>query len=100
VAPISVQTANPYLFKPALNPEKDLQPVVSFGYAQLYLVAKKDLPVKTANELVQKAKATPGKLSYGSGGSGTQMHLVGELFKQQADIDVTHVPYKVPSHHC
>ena len=94
VAPISVQTANPYLFKPALNPEKDLQPVVSFGYAQLYLVAKKDLPVKTANELVQRAKATPGKLSYGSGGSGTQMHLVGELFKQQADIDVAHVPYK------
>ena len=94
VAPISVQTANPYLFKPALNPEKDLQPVVSLGYAQLYLVAKKDLPAKTANELVQRAKANPGKLSYGSGGSGTQMHLVGELFKQQADIDVVHVPYR------
>jgi tripartite-type tricarboxylate transporter receptor subunit TctC len=94
VAPISVQTANPYLFKPALNPEKDLQPVASIGYAQLYLVTKKDLPVKTANELVQMAKSSPGKLTYGSGGPGTQMHLVGELFKQQADIDVVHVPYK------
>jgi tripartite-type tricarboxylate transporter receptor subunit TctC len=94
VAPISVQTANPHLFKPALNPEKDLQPIVSLGYAQLYLVAKKDLPAKSANELVQMAKAKPGQLSYGSGGPGTQMHLVGELFKQQAGIDVVHVPYK------
>ena len=94
IAPISVQTANPYLFKPALNPERDLQPVVSVGFAQLYLVTKKDLPVKSAGELVQIAKATPGKLTYGSGGPGTQMHLVGELFKQQANIDVVHVPYK------
>lgn len=94
VAPISVQTANPHLFKPALNPEKDLQPVASLGYAQLYLVARKDLPVKSVLELVQTAKASPGKMTYGSGGPGTQMHLVGELFKQQADIDVVHVPYR------
>ena len=94
VAPISVQTANPYLFKPALNPEKDLQPIVSVGHAQLYLVTKKDLPAKTASDLVQMAKASPGKLTYGSGGAGTQMHLVGELFKQQAAIDVVHVPYR------
>ncbi len=94
VAPISVQTANPLLFKPALNPERDLQPVVSLGYAQLYLVAKKDLPAKTAPALVQMAKANPARLSYGSGGAGTQMHLVGELFKQQAGIDVVHVPYR------
>ena len=94
VAPISVQTANPHLFKPALNPERDLQPVVSLGHAQLYLVAKKDLPAKTAKDLVQMAKASPSTLSYGSGGPGTQMHLVGELFKQQAGIDLLHVPYK------
>ncbi|HZF84738.1 MAG TPA: tripartite tricarboxylate transporter substrate binding protein [Burkholderiaceae bacterium] len=94
VAPISVQTANPSLFKPALNPERDLRPVASLGYAQLYLVAKKSLPVRTAGELVALAKASPGKLSYGSGGPGTQMHLVGELFKQQAGIDTVHVPYK------
>ena len=77
VAPISVQTANPSLFKPALHPERDLQPVVSMGYAQLYLVARKDLQVNSAAELVQLAKASPGKLTYGSGGPGTQMHLVG-----------------------
>ena len=94
VAPISVQTANPYLFKPALNPERDLRPVASLGFAQLYLVAKKDLPVRTAADLVKLAKSGPGKLSYGSGGPGTQMHLVGELFKQQAGVDVTHVPYR------
>lgn len=94
VAPISVQTANPFLFRPTLHPERDLRPVGSLGYAQLYLVAKKSLGVKTANELVAMAKAAPGKLSYGSGGAGTQMHLVGELFKQQAGIDVVHVPYR------
>lgn len=94
VAPISMQTANPFLFKPALNPARDLRPVASLGYAQLYLVTKKDLPVKSATELVAMAKANPGKLSYGSGGPGTQMHLVGELFKQQAGINVVHVPYK------
>lgn len=94
VAPISVQTANPSLFKPALNPERDLRPVTSLGYAQLYLVAKKSLPASSSAELVAMAKAAPGKLSYGSGGPGTQMHLVGELFKQQAGVDVVHVPYK------
>ncbi len=94
VAPISVQTANPSLFKPALNLERDLRPVVSLGYAQLYLVTKKSLPVGSTAELVAMARATPGKLSYGSGGPGTQMHLVGELFKQQAGVDVVHVPYK------
>ena len=94
VAPISVQTANPFLFKPALNPAKDLQPVVSLGFSQLYLVANKDVPVKTANDLVQLAKSKPGKLSYASGGAGTQMHLVGELFKQQAGISTVHVPYR------
>lgn len=83
VAPISVQTANPFLFKPALNLERDLRPVASLGYAQLYLVAKKDLRAKSATELVAMAKATPGKLSYGSGGAGTQMHLVGELFNSR-----------------
>lgn len=94
IAPISVQTANPLLFKPALNPERDLRPVVSLGYAQLYLVAKKGLAASSTAELVAMAKAKPGQLSYGSGGPGTQMHLVGELFKQQAKVDVVHVPYK------
>ena len=94
VAPISVQTANPFLFKPALNPERDLRPVASLGYAQLYLVAKKGLPVQSANDLVAMAKAAPGKLSYASGGAGTQMHLVGELFKQQAGFDAVHVPHR------
>ncbi len=94
VAPISMQTANPYLFKPALNPERDLKPVASLGFAQLYLVTKKDLPVGSIADLVKMAKGAPGKLSYGSGGAGTQMHLVGELFKQQTGVDVTHVPYR------
>ena len=94
VAPISVQTANPWLFKPALNPAHDLKPVTTLGHAQLYLFAKRDLDVRSATDLVAMAKANPGKLTYGSGGPGTQMHLVGELLKQQAGIDVVHIPYR------
>jgi tripartite-type tricarboxylate transporter receptor subunit TctC len=50
--------------------------------------------VKSAAELVRLAKSQPGKLTWGSGGAGTQMHLVGELFKQQAGVDAVHVPYR------
>ncbi|THT97601.1 tripartite tricarboxylate transporter substrate binding protein [Lampropedia puyangensis] len=94
IAPISVRTANPMLFKPALDIERGMTPVVSMGYAQLYLVARKDLKADTPQQLQALAQASPGQLSYGSGGAGTQMHLVGELFKQQAQVDVIHVPYR------
>ena len=68
---------------------RELKDIAKFPFT-----VKKDLRAKNASELVALAKAAPGKLSYGSGGAGTQMHLVGELFKQQANVDVVHVPYK------
>jgi len=94
VAPTTVESANPSLFKGSVNPVKDLTPVAGIGRTQLYLVAKNALPVKNAKDLVAMAQASPGRLSYGSGGPGTSMHLVGELFKQQTRVDVTHVPYR------
>jgi tripartite-type tricarboxylate transporter receptor subunit TctC len=53
-----------------------------------------DLPVHTLKELVDYAKAHPGKLNNGSSGSGTSLHLTGELLKTVAGIDMTHVPYR------
>lgn len=52
------------------------------------------LPVKTLKELVALAKAKPGALNFGSGGIGSPLHLAGELFKQEAKVDILHVAYK------
>ena len=58
------------------------------------LAVHPSLPVKTVAELLQYAKSNPGKLSYGSAGSGSLPHLGTELLKAQAGIDMVHVPYK------
>ncbi|WP_268606221.1 Bug family tripartite tricarboxylate transporter substrate binding protein, partial [Escherichia coli] len=58
------------------------------------LVVNPQVPVKTVQELVDYAKKNPGKLAFASSGSGTSIHMAGELFKMQAGIDVLHVPYK------
>jgi tripartite-type tricarboxylate transporter receptor subunit TctC len=58
------------------------------------LVIRPALPIKSLKELVEYAKANPGKLNYGSGGIGTAPHLAGELFKSLAKINIVHVPYK------
>lgn len=94
VAPTSVETANPLLFKANFHPAKDLTPVGSIGMTAMYVVAKPDITVKTAKELVDFAKANPGKLSYASSGAGTPPHLAAELFKMRTGISATHVPYR------
>jgi tripartite-type tricarboxylate transporter receptor subunit TctC len=58
------------------------------------LVVNPKVPVKSVKELVEYAKANPGKLNFASSGSGTSIHMAGELFKQLADIDAAHIPYK------
>lgn len=52
------------------------------------------VPAKTVAEFISYAKANPGKLSFGSGGNGSSLHVVGELFKMMAGIDMIHVPYR------
>lgn len=94
IAPTSAETANPSLYKMNFHPAKDLLPVSAIGRTAMYLVARPTLPVKNAAELVAMAKANPGTLTYASGGPGTPLHLTGELFKQQANIFVTHIPYR------
>jgi tripartite-type tricarboxylate transporter receptor subunit TctC len=58
------------------------------------LVVNLDLPVKTVPELIELLRKNPGKYSYGSAGSGTTLHLSGELFKIMAKVDIIHVPYR------
>jgi len=58
------------------------------------LAVNLELPVKTVPELIDLLKKNPGKYSYGSAGSGTTLHLSGELFKIMAGVDMLHVPYR------
>jgi len=74
--------------------QRDLAPVALVGAVPSVLVTNPALPAKTVAELVALAKAKPGSLNYGSGGSGTSEHLSAEMFKSLAGIDVVHVPYK------
>jgi tripartite-type tricarboxylate transporter receptor subunit TctC len=94
IAPTSVETANPFLFKQTISPAKDLTPVAGVGRSQMYLVVKPQFPAKDAKEFVAYARANPGKLSYASSGSGTPPHLAGELFKQVTGVFATHIPYR------
>ncbi|HVZ42638.1 MAG TPA: tripartite tricarboxylate transporter substrate binding protein [Ramlibacter sp.] len=73
---------------------KPLAPVALVGTQPMVLVGRTSLPFSTADELVAYAKSHPGALSYASAGVGTQLHLLGELLKASAGIDMTHVPYK------
>lgn len=73
---------------------KDFAPVALAVRVPNVLVVNPEVPVKTVQELVDYAKANPGKLNFASSGSGTSIHMAGELFKQRAGIEVTHIPYK------
>jgi tripartite-type tricarboxylate transporter receptor subunit TctC len=80
---------------PPYDPVKELAPIALTAVSVSALMVHASLPVHTLPELVAYAKANPGKLSYGSAGTGTSAHLCGELFKQLAGLpDIVHVPYK------
>jgi tripartite-type tricarboxylate transporter receptor subunit TctC len=86
---------NPLVMKNlTYDPLKDLQPVAMIAKIPNVLIVNKDVPAKNLKELIAWIKANPGKLNYGSSGTGGAMHLSGELFKKQAGIDIQHVPYK------
>ena len=80
--------------KLAFDPIKDLVPVTLVGIVPNVLMVHPSVPVKSAREFVAYAKVNPGKLNFTSPGSGTTQHLVGELFKLAAGIDMVHIPYK------
>ena len=88
-------TANPSLYKNlSYQPERDFAPVSLFGTSPFVLVASTALPASSVREVVALARQEPGKLTYASGGSGTAMHLSGELLKSMTQVQITHVPYR------
>lgn len=76
------------------DPLKDLIPVGLINITPLILVARPGLPVNNFAELVRYARANPGKLNYASPGTGNLLHVAMEALRQQAGIDMVHVPYK------
>ncbi len=76
------------------DPRRDFTPVSLYFNTPLYLVVNPALPVHTVTDLVRYGKANPGKLSFGSIGTGSSLHLTAELFRNATGVEATHVPYK------
>lgn len=76
------------------DPDRDLAPVSMAYTADMAIVVTNRLNVTTLAEFVALAKANPGKFSFGSSGHGASTHTAAELFRQQAGIDMVHVPYR------
>ncbi|MFQ1062437.1 tripartite tricarboxylate transporter substrate binding protein [Bordetella trematum] len=92
LAPLSV---NPTLMpKLSYQVDKDLAPVILIENSPLVLSVNNDVPVSNLQELIALAKQKPGTLTFGSSGVGGAHHLSGEMFREQAGIDISHVPYK------
>jgi tripartite-type tricarboxylate transporter receptor subunit TctC len=78
----------------AFDIRRDLAPVTRIGYGTIALVVPASSRANSVSQLVALAKAEPGRLTFASSGTGALIHLTGEMFKQAAGIDLTHIPYK------
>lgn len=89
---IVIQAAMPQTL--SFDVQRDFTPIDVVASTPVALAVHPAQPVKTVQDLISLARSRPGKVAYSSCGTGTAMHLAGELFKQLAKIDMTHVPYK------
>ncbi|RJP64025.1 MAG: tripartite tricarboxylate transporter substrate binding protein [Comamonadaceae bacterium] len=87
-------SVNPHISRMSFDPVKDLVPVASAARVLVYLMARPTIEAKNVQELIAYAKANPGRLTYGSAGSGSSPHLAGEMLKSQAGMFAVHVPYR------
>lgn len=85
---------NQYLARLRYDPTKDLLPITVINNAPAVVVVNASLPANDLTELTAYAKKHPGKLNYGTPGSGTAPHLIGALYAQSAGIELVHVPYR------
>lgn len=91
----SMLTMNPWLTKDLpYSVTRDFEPITEAGFTTNMLIVNNELPVSTVKDLIEYAKANPGKLSFASPGVGTSVHLSGEIFKAMTGVDMVHVPYK------
>ena len=92
---ITTHIQNSAIFaKVPYDPLKDFEPISQICLSYLVLVVRPDFPAKDIQEFVALVKANPGKYSFGSFGTGSSSHIVGEGFARQAGLDMAHVPYK------
>lgn len=92
---ITAMIQSPSLYrKMPYSVERDFLPVSLVARSSDLFVVPSRVPARTLAEFIALAKASPGKLSYGSYGNGTSSHLHGEQFKIRAGIDIVHIPYK------
>ena len=91
----SAHVINPSLYKnPGFDPVKDFEPITPFATVAYVWVAYPGFQAKSIKDLIDMAKAKPGSITYASAGNGTLNHLLGEMLKTQAGIDLLHIPYK------
>lgn len=93
-------TAGTHAINKSLYKDLKYDPVANFTHVGFFgtspnvVVVNAGIPARSIKELIDHAKANPGKLSFGSAGSGSTLHLAGEMFKSMANVDIVHVPYK------
>ncbi|HTO49386.1 MAG TPA: tripartite tricarboxylate transporter substrate binding protein [Burkholderiales bacterium] len=96
-------SAGPLYINPSLYPGlpydivRDFEPITQISHTPNILVVHPSVPVKSVKELIAYAKANPGRLRFGSAGSGSSQHLSAELFKRMAGVELQHIPYKSSS---
>ena len=94
-ADFATLAANPFLFsKLSYNAEKDFQPVGLLVRFPMFLVVSNSVPAKNLKEFMAWAKGMPDGVNWASAGPGSPHHLVGELFREQSGLKLTHVPYR------
>jgi tripartite-type tricarboxylate transporter receptor subunit TctC len=101
LASVAALAISPTLYaRLPFNPEKDFTYLSGLWQLPNMLVINNDVPAHTVPELIALIKANPGKYSFASSGSGTTVHISGEMFKSMAGLDIVHVPYRggAPAH--
>ena len=95
LGPIGSQAIVHHMYpKRSFDFTRDFAPVARIGYGTIAFIVPQSSPARSVKEFVAMAKASPGKYTFASSGTGALIHLTGEMFKQAAGIDLTHVPYK------
>ena len=85
----------PWLYKNLpWDPTRDLVAVAHIAYTPVVIATSANSKFKTLADVINAARSAPGKVSYGSPGNGTSIHLAGELFEKAANIELSHIPYK------
>ena len=90
----SSYSVNPSIFKLKFDPVADITPISQISQGPMVLLANPKLGIKSVKELIERAKAKPGDITFASAGLGSVTHMAGEYFASAAKIKMTHVPYK------